>query len=321
MLRVTAMRPRGFCAGVDRAIDIVDQALELFTPPIYVRKEIVHNRAVVDRFRARGVIFVESLDEVPAGHVAIFSAHGVAPSVRRKAEQRNLKVIDATCPLVTKVHMEVRRFVKQGYDIVLIGHEGHDEVLGTTGEAPDRIHLVGDVDEVRALDLPQTEKIVHLTQTTLSVDETRDIVAALKERFPTAIGPPKDDICYATQNRQEAVKTLVAQEAEVVLVLGSESSSNSKRLCEVAEERGARAYLIDGVSDIDPTWLDGVGHVGVTAGASAPEHLVQEVLSWLRERDATVEERELIREEVVFALPPELIAARRAARLRSDTPP
>ncbi len=309
------MRPRGFCAGVDRAIDIVDQAIELFEQPIYVRKEIVHNRAVVDRFRERGVIFVESLDEVPEGKVAIFSAHGVAPSVREKAQRRRLSVIDATCPLVTKVHLEVRRFVKQGYDIVLIGHEGHDEVLGTTGEAPDRIHLVGDVHEVEALKLPQTEKIVYLTQTTLSVDETREIVAALKKRFPSIIGPPKDDICYATQNRQEAVKALVAQDAEVVLVLGSESSSNSKRLCEVAEELGARAYLIDGVGDIDPAWLEGVGHVGVTAGASAPEHLVQEVLSWLQERGARVEERELIREEVEFALPPELQAAKRAAKL------
>ncbi len=226
-------------------------------------------------------------------------------------------MIDATCPLVTKVHLEVRRFVKQGYDIVLIGHEGHDEVLGTTGEAPDRIHLVGDVHEARTLELPQTEKIVYLTQTTLSVDETRDIVAALKERFPMIIGPPKDDICYATQNRQEAVKALVAQDAEVVLVLGSESSSNSKRLCEVAEELGARAYLIDAVVDIDPGWLDGVEHVGVTAGASAPEDLVQDVVAWLGQKGATIEERELIREEVEFALPPELQAARRAAELRS----
>jgi len=319
-LRVTAMRPRGFCAGVDRAIDIVDLAIELFASPIYVRKEIVHNRAVVERFKARGVIFVDSLDEVPPGSVAIFSAHGVAPSVREKAERRNLKVIDATCPLVTKVHLEVRRFVRQGYDIVLIGHEGHDEVLGTTGEAPDRIHLVGDVAEASALELPQTDKIVYLTQTTLSVDETRDIVAALQARFPRIIGPPKDDICYATQNRQEAVKALVAQDPDVVLVLGSESSSNSKRLCEVAEERGARAYLIDGVADVDPSWLHGAEHVGVTAGASAPEHLVQEVLAWLRAQGAEVVERELIREEIEFALPPELAAARRAAHRRAPTP-
>jgi 4-hydroxy-3-methylbut-2-enyl diphosphate reductase len=312
-LRATAIRPRGFCAGVDRAIDIVNQALEIFPPPLYVRKEIVHNRAVVEGFKSRGVIFVDSLDEVPEGGVAVFSAHGVAPEVRAKAARRRLQIIDATCPLVTKVHLEVRRFVKQGYDIVLIGHEGHDEVLGTTGEAPERIHLVGSVDEVEQLELPQEEKLVHLTQTTLSVDETRDIVAALKKRFPRIVGPPKDDICYATQNRQEAVKALVADGAEVVLVLGSESSSNSKRLCEVAEEHGARAYLIDSVSDIEPAWLEGARHVGVTAGASAPEHLVQEVLAWLAARGARIEERELIREDVEFGLPAELIAARRAA--------
>jgi 4-hydroxy-3-methylbut-2-en-1-yl diphosphate reductase len=317
-LRATAIRPRGFCAGVDRAIDIVNQALEIFPSPLYVRKEIVHNRAVVEGFKSRGVIFVDSLDEVPEGRVAIFSAHGVAPEVRAKAQRRHLQIIDATCPLVTKVHLEVRRFVKQGYDIILIGHEGHDEVLGTTGEAPERIHLVGNVDEVERLELPQEERLVHLTQTTLSVDETRDIVAALQKRFPRIVGPPKDDICYATQNRQEAVKALVADGAEVVLVLGSESSSNSKRLCEVAEDLGARAYLIDSVADIDPSWLEGVRHVGVTAGASAPEHLVQEVLAWLAARGARIEERELIREDVEFGLPLELVAARRAMAPRGE---
>jgi 4-hydroxy-3-methylbut-2-enyl diphosphate reductase len=312
-MRAIAMRPRGFCAGVDRAIDIVEEALQLFPPPVYVRKEIVHNRAVVDGFKARGVIFVESLAEVPDGRVVVFSAHGVAPAVYADAERRHLRVIDATCPLVTKVHLEVRRFVRQGYDIVLIGHENHDEVLGTTGEAPDHIHLVGSVADVESLVLPQTQRLVYLTQTTLSVDETVEIVAALRRRFPALGGPPKDDICYATQNRQEAVKAVVASGAKLVLVVGSETSSNSIRLCEVARDRGARAYLIDSVDDIDLAWLDGVETVGVTAGASAPEHLVQDVLEWLRARGARVEETEIIPEDVHFALPPDLVAARREA--------
>jgi 4-hydroxy-3-methylbut-2-enyl diphosphate reductase len=310
-VQAIAMRPRGFCAGVDRAIDIVEEALQLFPAPVYVRREIVHNRAVVDGFKARGVIFVDTLDEVPEGHVVIFSAHGVSPAVRAEAERRQLQVIDATCPLVTKVHLEVRRFVKQGYDILLIGHEGHDEVLGTTGEAPEHIFLVGSVLDAASLKLPQTERLVYLTQTTLSVDETVEIVAALRQRFPKLTGPPKDDICYATQNRQEAVKAMVAEGADLVLVVGSESSSNSIRLCEVAHERGAQAYLIDSVDDIDPVWLHGVKTVGVTAGASAPEYLVQQVLAWLRERGATVAESEIIREDVHFALPPELLVARR----------
>jgi 4-hydroxy-3-methylbut-2-enyl diphosphate reductase len=307
------MRPRGFCAGVDRAIDIVEEALQLFPPPLYVRKEIVHNRAVVDGFKARGVIFVDSLSEVADGGVVIFSAHGVAPSVYADAERRGLRVIDATCPLVTKVHLEVRRFVRQGYDIILIGHEGHDEVLGTTGEAPDHIFLVGSVEDVERLVLPQTERLVYLTQTTLSVDETVEIVAALRRRFPALAGPPRDDICYATQNRQEAVKAVVSRGAELVLVVGSETSSNSIRLCEVARDRGAQAYLIDSVGDIDPAWLQGVATAGVTAGASAPEHLVQEVLAWLRARGAQVEETEFVPEDVHFALPPDLVAARREA--------
>jgi len=312
-MRAIAMRPRGFCAGVDRAIDIVEEALQLFPQPLYVRKEIVHNRAVVDGFKARGVVFVDTLDEVPDGSVVVFSAHGVSPAVYGEASRRGLRVIDATCPLVTKVHLEVRRFVRQGYDIVLIGHEGHDEVLGTTGEAPDKIHLVGSVADVERLELPQTERLIYLTQTTLSVDETVEIVAALRRRFPALNGPPKDDICYATQNRQEAVKAVVGQGAQLVLVVGSETSSNSIRLCEVARDRGARAHLIDSVGDIDPAWLDGVATVGVTAGASAPEHLVQEVLAWLRARGARVEETEIIREDVHFALPPDLVAARRDA--------
>jgi 4-hydroxy-3-methylbut-2-enyl diphosphate reductase len=314
VLRAIAIRPRGFCAGVDRAIGIVDAALDLFPPPLYVRKEIVHNRAVVDAFRKRGVVFVESLDEVPEGAVAIFSAHGVSPAVRDKARYRRLQVIDATCPLVTKVHLEVRRYVKQGYDIVLIGHRGHDEVLGTMGECPENIFLVEDVEGVGRLELPQTDKLVYLTQTTLSVDETVEIVRALRQRFPNLTGPPKDDICYATQNRQEAVKAMVEAGARLLLVVGSETSSNSIRLCEVAREHGAAAHLVDSVADVDAAWLEGVETVGVTAGASAPEHLVQELLDWLRERGAVVDETEIIHEDVQFALPPEITAARRAAR-------
>jgi len=311
-MQTTAIRPRGFCAGVERAIDIVEEALDLFPAPIYVRKEIVHNRAVVEGFRRRGVVFVESLDEVPENSAVVFSAHGVSPAVYDKARHRGLRVIDATCPLVTKVHLEVRRYVKQGYEIVLVGHEGHDEVLGTTGEAPEHIHLVSTTEDVARLQFPPGTPLVHLTQTTLSVDETRDVVAALQQRFPQIIGPPKDDICYATQNRQVAVKELVRQNTDVVLVLGSPNSSNSKRLCEVAEENGARAHLIDSVSDIQPAWLDGATRVGVTAGASAPEHLVQEVLDWLRQRGSTISETTVIDEDVTFGLPSELTAARRA---------
>jgi 4-hydroxy-3-methylbut-2-enyl diphosphate reductase len=248
---------------------------------------------------------------VPPGGVVVFSAHGVSPAVRDKARRRGLKVIDATCPLVTKVHLEVQRYVRQGYDIVLIGHEGHDEVLGTTGEEPQHIFLVGSVEEVERLVLPQTDKLVHLTQTTLSVDETVEIIAALRRRFPKLVGPPKDDICYATQNRQEAVKAMVSDGVQLVLVVGSQNSSNSIRLCEVAREHGAAAYLVDSVADVDPAWLDRIDHVGVTAGASAPENLVQELLAWLRARGATVEEREHIREEVQFGLPPEIVAARK----------
>jgi 4-hydroxy-3-methylbut-2-enyl diphosphate reductase len=316
----TAIRPRGFCAGVERAIDIVEEALDLFEAPIYVRKEIVHNRAVVDGFRQRGVVFVESLDEVPENSVVVFSAHGVSPAVYDKARQRGLRVIDATCPLVTKVHLEVRRYVKQGYEIILIGHEGHDEVLGTTGEAPDHIHLVSTPDDVQRLEFPEGTRLVHLTQTTLSVDETRDVIEALQRRFPQIIGPPKDDICYATQNRQVAVKDLVRRQVELVLVLGSPNSSNSKRLCEVAEESGARAYLIDGIADIDPTWLQDVQKIGVTAGASAPEHLVQEVIAWLRQRGSAVTEETVIDENVTFGLPSELVAARRERQQATGKP-
>ena len=314
----TAIRPRGFCAGVERAIDIVEEAIELFPGPIYVRKEIVHNRAVVDGFRLRGVVFVESLDEVPEGAVVVFSAHGVAPEVYEKARQRHLQVIDATCPLVTKVHLEVRRYVKQGYEIVLIGHQGHDEVLGTTGEAPQHIHLVSNAADVAALPFTAQSKLVHLTQTTLSVDETVDVLEALRARYPQIIGPPKDDICYATQNRQVAVKELVRRQADVVLVLGSPNSSNSMRLCEVAEENGARAYLIDSVADVQEEWVRGAKHVGVTAGASAPEHLVQEVLAWLAERGARVSEHTVIEEDVTFGLPSELTNARRARQAAGE---
>ena len=311
-MQATAVRPRGFCAGVDRAIDIVEETLQLFPAPVYVRKEIVHNKAVVEGFRARGVIFVEELDEVPPGSVVVFSAHGVSPDVHDNARERQLRIIDATCPLVTKVHLEVRRFVKQGYEIILIGHEGHDEVLGTTGEAPGHIHLVGTVEDVARLTFPPNTPLVHLTQTTLSVDETREVLEALRHRFPGIVGPPKDDICYATQNRQVAVKELVREKVELVLVLGSRNSSNSVRLCEVAEESGARAHLIDSVNDIEESWVTGVKSLGITAGASAPEHLVQEVLEWLKARGCEVVERTVIEEDVSFGLPPELTAARRA---------
>ncbi|MEI6916363.1 MAG: 4-hydroxy-3-methylbut-2-enyl diphosphate reductase, partial [Armatimonadota bacterium] len=260
-MKIVLASPRGFCAGVERAIDIVDIALQIYGPPVYVRKEIVHNRHVVQDFSDRGVVFVESLDEVPTSSVVVFSAHGVSPAVWEEAKARNAKIIDATCPLVTKVHLEVHRFVREGYDIVLIGHEGHDEVIGTMGEAPERVVLVGSVAEVAGLNPPRPDKLVYLTQTTLSVDETREIVLALKKRFPNISAPPKDDICYATQNRQDAVKS-IADIADVILVLGSANSSNSVRLSEVAEKHGARGYRIDNASEIQAEWVHDAQCVG-----------------------------------------------------------
>ena len=299
-------RSRGFCAGVVRAIDVVKIALDLYGPPVYVRKEIVHNKHVVDELREAGAIFVEELDEVPAGARAIFSAHGVAPSVRRQAKERHLGVIDATCPLVTKVHLEAVRFARDGYSIVLIGHKDHDEVIGTLGEVPGRSHLVETLEDVDRLELPDSTRVRYLTQTTLSLDETRDLVNRLKERFPHLQGPPAQDICYATENRQMAVKA-ISEAIDLLLVVGSENSSNSKRLVEVGDNFGVRSHLVNDCSDVDTAWFDGVKNVGVTAGASAPEHLVQELIEFLRGHGfRQMEEIELVDEDVRFSLPAEL---------------
>jgi len=299
--------PRGFCAGVDRAIDIVDMALQVYGVPVYVRHEIVHNRHVVEELRARGAIFVDELSQVPAGAVVIFSAHGVSPVVRREAQERGLKALDATCPLVTKVHLEALRYAQQGYTIVLIGHRGHVEVEGTLGEAPDAIVLVQSVADVEALDLPDPERVAYITQTTLSVDDVQAMVAALKRRYPAVHEPAKADICYATQNRQDAVKEL-ARRCQVVLVVGAPTSSNANRLVEVAQALGGTAYLIEAAEDIDAAWL--VGDVGITAGASTPEDVVQACVRRVGELgDFRVEEFRLLEERVMFPLPGELLAA------------
>lgn len=306
-IKVTLAAPRGFCAGVERAIEIVERALQRYGPPVYVRKEIVHNPHVVEDLRRRGAVFVDDLTVVPAGAVIIFSAHGVSPAVREDAEQRGLRVIDATCPLVTKVHTEAVRFAADGSIILLIGHEGHEEVEGTMGEAPERMRLVTSVEAVATLDIDANADVAVLTQTTLSVDDTREIIEAIQQRFPRARTPRKDDICYATQNRQAAVKTLAAN-AELVLVIGAENSSNSQRLKEVALARGARAHLVSDASRLDPAWFVGVQHVVVTAGASAPEHLVQDLLEKLKDFGAgTVTEYVEVKEDVKFPLPPEVL--------------
>ncbi len=305
-MKIILANPRGFCAGVNMAIDSLERALDLFGTPLYVYHEIVHNLHVVARFKKRGVIFVDTIDEIPANSVVLYSAHGVAPAIREASRVRNLNAIDATCPLVTKVHLEAIRFAKEGYTILLIGHEGHDEVLGTIGEAPANIRLVQDEKEVEALDLPIDAKVAYLTQTTLSVDDAEVIIAALRKRFPNIAGPKKDDICYATQNRQEAVKELVP-EADVVLVLGSRNSSNSLRLAELATSCGKPAYLIDGVQEIKPEWFKNKNTVLVTAGASAPEDVVQECVEYLKHNHgATVETRTIREEDVSFHLPKEL---------------
>ena len=305
-MKVLLANPRGFCAGVDRAVKIVEMALEAFGPPVYVRREIVHNPHVVNALRKRGAIFVNELSEVPEGSTAIFSAHGVSPAVYEEASTRRLRVIDATCPLVTKVHVEAKRYAREGYTILLIGHEGHDEVIGTMGEAPGSIQLVQNVEEAERIEVEDPEKVAITTQTTLSLDDTREIIEVLKKRFPKLVAPSKDDICYATQNRQNAVKE-IAQEAAVFLIVGARNSSNSIRLTEVAEAKGRRAYLINNASEIDAGWFEGVSVVGVSSGASAPEHLVQEVVDTLCRMGATeVEERELVREDVRFGLPLEL---------------
>ena len=301
--RVYTVEPRGFCAGVERAIDVVEQALQVFGSPVYVRKEIVHNKFVVEDLKKKGAIFVEEVAEVPDGSVLIFSAHGISPMVREQAKQKQMKTIDATCPLVTKVHLEVFRFVKDGYRIVLIGHKGHDEVVGTMGESPENITLVGSVKEVEQLSFSPEQKLIYLTQTTLSVDETKEIVLALKQKFPQMIAPPSEDICYATQNRQDAIKELV-KVAELVLVVGSKNSSNSIRLVEVARELGAKSYLIDGIQDIHEEWFDGIKSVGVSSGASAPELLVQGVLQYFRDKGVQhIGGMQVIKENMFFPLP------------------
>jgi 4-hydroxy-3-methylbut-2-enyl diphosphate reductase len=304
--KIILLTPRGFCAGVVRAIDVVKIALNLYGAPIYVRKEIVHNRHVVDELRGAGAIFVEELDEVPEGARVIFSAHGVSPAVRAQAKQRRLQVIDATCPLVTKVHLEAVKFAKKGYTIVLIGHKDHDEVIGTLGEAPESTVLVSTVEDVDRLEVRDPTRVSFITQTTLSLDETKDIVDRLRQRFPEIQGPAAQDICYATENRQLAVKAVVPL-CEVLLVVGSQNSSNSRRLVEVCEKTGVPAYLIDDLREVRPEWLDGVRTVAVTAGASAPENLVQELIGSLKERGfSELEEMEIKEEDVRFHLPSEL---------------
>ena len=308
---IVLANPRGFCAGVDRAIEIVNRALETLGAPIYVRHEVVHNRYVVEDLRGRGAVFVEELDEVPDGATVIFSAHGVSMAVREEAERRGLKVFDATCPLVTKVHLEVARHCRAGRDMILIGHRGHPEVEGTMGQwsregAAGRMLLVEDLADVVTVDVSQPDNLAYTTQTTLSVDDTREIIAALRARFPAIQGPKNDDICYATQNRQDAVRELSAK-CDLVLVVGSPNSSNSNRLRELAEREGVAAYLIDGADEIDPAWVAGRKCIGVTAGASAPDVLVQGVLARLRELGATgVRELDGLPENMVFALPKEL---------------
>src|SRR5271165_1986176 len=307
--KIYLLKPRGFCAGVVRAIDVVKIALSLYGPPVFVRKEIVHNKHVVDELRALGAVFVEELNEVPDGGRAIFSAHGVSPEVRRQGKERELVIIDATCPLVTKVHLEAVKFAREGYTIVLIGHKNHDEVVGTLGEAPSKMILVESVEDVDALNIPDPSRVAYLTQTTLSLDETKDIMARLQERFPLIRGPKSQDICYATENRQMAVKG-VAQFCDLLLVVGSANSSNSKRLVEVGHNYSVQSFLVNDWSDVDPAWLDGAKNVGVTAGASAPEYLVDRIVSALQEEGyGQLEEVEMIEEDVRFSLPPELAGA------------
>lgn len=310
---ILLLKPRGFCAGVVRAIDIVRIALETFGPPIYVRKEIVHNRHVVEDLRAKGAIFVDDISEVPEGERVIYSAHGVAPEVRDNSKNRNLRVIDATCPLVTKVHVEAVKFAKEGYSLILIGHLNHDEIIGTLGEAPAVTQVVSTPQAVEKLKVPDPNRVAYLTQTTLSLDEAKDIIEALKRKFPNIKGPHAQDICYATENRQVAVKN-VTRQADLVLVVGSENSSNSNRLVEVARNLSTNAHLIENSRAIRPEWLEGVSTVAVTAGASAPEVLVEETIDFLRDRGfSNLEEVEVVSENVRFALPPEIVEAIGAA--------
>lgn len=305
-LKIILAEPRGFCAGVERAIDIVERALEKYGAPIYVRHEIVHNKRVVENLKARGAIFVEEVDEVPAGAVTIFSAHGVSRKVEENSENRDLEVIDATCPLVTKVHREGRRYAEKGYDVVLIGHLGHPEVEGTLGQVPGPVHVISEPEDVARLDVRDANRVSFVTQTTLSVNDTRDVIEALKERFPNIVGPDVRDICYATQNRQTAVIEL-AQQVDMLLVVGAQNSSNSNRLREIGENHGLPSYLIEDSTKMDKAWLDNVATVGISAGASAPEQLVEEVINKLRElRDVTVVSMNGVEENIVFKLPKEL---------------
>ncbi|OWK41116.1 4-hydroxy-3-methylbut-2-enyl diphosphate reductase [Fimbriiglobus ruber] len=305
-MKIILANPRGFCAGVNMAVESLETALRVFGSPLYVYHEIVHNRPIVDRFRAKGVVFVDGISEVPNGGTVLYSAHGVSPEIRRQSVERNLRAIDATCPLVTKVHIEAVKYAKEGYTIILIGHDGHDEVIGTMGEAPANMVLVESEADVEALNFPADVKLAYLTQTTLSVDETKGIIAALKRKFPQLTGPSKDDICYATQNRQEAVRDLVP-EADVVIVLGSQNSSNSNRLAEIAKQKGRAAYLIDSVAELRDEWFRPTDTVLVTAGASAPEDHVQACVDHLREKfNAAVEPRTIREEHVNFPLPKEL---------------
>ncbi|CAN5586670.1 4-hydroxy-3-methylbut-2-enyl diphosphate reductase [soil metagenome] len=304
--KVLLAAPRGYCAGVDRAVQTVEHALEMHGSPVYVRKEIVHNKHVVEQLTKRGAVFVEEETEVPEGEMVVFSAHGVSPKVHENAEARKLQTIDATCPLVTKVHVEARKFAADGYTIVLVGHDGHEEVEGTTGEAPDNIVLVENEDDVEALEVSDPDKVAYITQTTLSVDETSTIIAALKRKFPSMTGPKTDDICYATTNRQQAVKEL-ARECDLILVIGSTNSSNSVRLVEVAREHGAASHLIDFAHQVQEEWLEGVDTVGITSGASAPEELVDELVGLFRERGAeSVSELKTVDEDVRFMLPTQI---------------
>jgi len=303
-LNLVLASPRGFCAGVDRAITIVEKALEMYGAPIYVQHEIVHNKHVVQRLRNEGAVFVENIDKIPEGSHAIFSAHGVSPEVRKRAEKRKLQVLDATCPLVTKVHREAQRYAQEEHTIILIGHHNHVEVKGTVGEAPEHIFVVGTVEEVSDLKIPDEQKVGYITQTTLSLDDTAEIITALKKRFPEIKGPAKDDICYATQNRQNAVKAL-SKEVDLVLVVGAQNSSNSVRLLEVAETTGVKARRIESAAELDPEWLEEVRNVGITAGASAPEDIVQGIVAEISKMSSSssVRDLEIVQEDVTFALP------------------
>ena len=304
--KVILASPRGFCAGVEMAIETVERALQRHGPPLYVFHEIVHNEYVVREFTRRGVRFVQSIEEVPRGAKLIFSAHGISPEIWRQAKEKRLEVIiDATCPLVEKVHREVRKFAAQGYWVILVGHEKHDEIAGTSGEAPERIRIVANVQEAQAVDIPDPDRVAVLTQTTLSVDDTREIIEALKEKFPRLITPAKEDICYATQNRQDAVKQL-AKEVDLVLVIGSRNSENSNQLCKVARAQGTQAFLIDDYRAIDGRWLEAVRRVGITSGASAPERLVEEAAEFFRQQGAQIAHLGFIEENIHFALPSEL---------------